>query len=57
MHGCARGVDTWAEHAALSVGATILPLCQDRCRAGFSQIWGRETSVSRGNTSEIFTSV
>ena len=24
MHGCARGVDTWAEHAALSVGATIL---------------------------------
>ena len=33
------------------------PLCQDRCRAGFSQIWGRETSVSRGNTSEIFTSV
>ena len=24
MHGCARGVDTWAEDAALSVGATIL---------------------------------
>ena len=33
------------------------PLCQDRCRASFSQIWGREMSVSRGNTSEIFTSV
>ena len=33
------------------------PLCQDRCRAGFSQIWGREMRDSRGNKSEIFTSV
>ena len=33
------------------------PLCQDRCRASFSQIWGREMSVSRGKASEIFTRV
>ena len=48
--------------ASLATGQWIrthdnVPLCQDRCRAGFSQIWGREMSVSRGNASEIFTSV
>ena len=35
----------------------VCPLCQERCRAGFSQIWGREMRVSRGNESEVFTRV
>ena len=35
----------------------LCPLCQERCRAGFSQIWGREMRVSRGNESEVFTRV
>jgi len=34
MHGCARGVDTWAECAALSVGATILRRPADWDRYG-----------------------
>lgn len=34
MHGCARGVDSWAECAALSVGATILRRPADWDRYG-----------------------
>ncbi|MHB8674657.1 MAG: SLOG family protein [Candidatus Limnocylindrales bacterium] len=34
MHGCARGVDTWAEEAARSVGATILRRPADWDRYG-----------------------
>lgn len=34
MHGCARGVDTWAEDAARSVGATILRRPADWDRYG-----------------------
>ena len=47
-------VATWRDEW---VAQLSLPLCQDRCRAGFHKIWGREMSVSRGNASEIFTRV
>ena len=34
MHGCARGVDTWAEEAAREIGATILRRPADWDRFG-----------------------
>lgn len=34
MHGCARGVDTWAEEAARAIGATILRRPADWDRYG-----------------------
>jgi hypothetical protein len=41
----------------LKLADACTPLCQDRCRAGFSQIWGREMRDARGNEFEIFTRV
>jgi len=58
MHGCARGVDTWAEDVAHAIGATILrrPVDWDRYgkRAGMLRneaMLNKARQAVRGNKS------